>query len=109
MRGFVHSRLGSQHVDSIALILLVIIRIFTWVLIARLIIEMVQSFSRSFRPPRWFVLVAEPLFLITDPPVKLVRKLIPALPVGGVRLDVSVLVLFFICAILQSLLFNFIH
>lgn len=87
--------------ESIGLILLVIVRIFTWVLIARLIIEMVQSFSRTFRPPRWFALIAEPLFLITDPPVKLLRKLIPPLPMGGVRLDVSVLVLFFICAILQ--------
>lgn len=95
--------------ESIGLILLVIVRVFTWVLIARLIIEMVQSFSRSFRPPRWFILLAEPLFLITDPPVKLLRKLIPPLPMGGVRLDVSVLVLFFICAILQSLLFNLIH
>lgn len=87
--------------ESIGLILLVIVRIFTWVLIARLIIEMVQSFSRTFRPPRWFALIAEPLFLITDPPVKLLRKLIPPLPMGGVQLDVSVLVLFFICAILQ--------
>lgn len=95
--------------ESIGLILLVIVRVFTWVLIARLIIEMVQSFSRTFRPPRWFILLAEPLFLITDPPVKLLRKLIPPLPMGGVRLDVSVLVLFFICAILQSLLFNLIH
>lgn len=95
--------------ESIGLVLLVIVRVFTWVLIARLIIEMVQSFSRNFRPPRWFVLIAEPLFLITDPPVKLLRKLIPPLPMGGVRLDVSVLVLFFICAILQNLLFSLIH
>lgn len=95
--------------ELIGLVLLVIVRVFTWVLIARLIIEMVQSFSRNFRPPRWFVLIAEPLFLITDPPVKLLRKLIPPLPMGGVRLDVSVLVLFFICAILQNLLFSLIH
>ncbi|KAA8722434.1 YggT family protein [Corynebacterium spheniscorum] len=95
--------------ESIGLILLVIVRIFTWVLIARLIIEMVQSFSRTFRPPRWFALIAEPLFLITDPPVKLLRKLIPPLPMGGVRLDVSVLVLFFICAILQSALLAWIR
>ena len=73
-------------------------------LIARIIIEMIQSFSRQFNPPRWFMVVAEPLFVITDPPVKALRRLIPPLQMGGVALDVSVLVLFVLLSILTMIL-----
>lgn len=40
--------------------------------------------------------------MVTDPPVKLLRRVIPPLPLGNVRLDLSVLVLFFILSILRS-------
>ena len=79
-------------------------QIYTWVLIARIIIEMIQSFSRQFNPPRWFMVVAEPLFVITDPPVMALRRLIPPLQMGGVALDVSVLVLFILLSILTRIL-----
>jgi len=39
--------------------------------------------------------------VITDPPVKALRRVIPPLKLGGVSLDVSVIVLFFIVMILQ--------
>ncbi|QYH20560.1 YggT family protein [Corynebacterium aquatimens] len=75
------------------------------VVIIRIIVEMIQSFSKHFDPPRWFVLVAEPLFVITDPPVKALRRLIPPLRLGGgVGLDLSVIVLFFGLAIIQTLI-----
>ncbi|TNL99467.1 YggT family protein [Corynebacterium tapiri] len=86
---------------TIGAILLVFLRLYTLVLIARLITEMIESFSRQFRPPRWFAMVAEPVFLLTDPPVKALRRLIPPLRTGGVGIDVSVIVLFLILTVLQ--------
>lgn len=56
---------------------------------------MIQGFSRNWQPARWFILIAELLFMVTDPPVKALRKLIPPVRIGGVGLDVSILVLFF--------------
>ncbi len=85
----------------LGIILYVILRVFVLVLIARIVIEMIQSFSRNFQPPRWFVLVAEPLFMITDPPVKALRRVIPPLRLGNVSLDLSVIVLFILAQILQ--------
>lgn len=82
-------------------VLYVIIRIFILILIARIVIEMIQSFSRNFQPPRWFIYIAEPLFVITDPPVKALRRVIPPLKLGGVALDMSVIVLFIILTVLQ--------
>ena len=88
---------------QLGIILILLVRIYTWVLIARIIIEMIQSFSRQFNPPRWFMVIAEPLFVITDP-VKALRRLIPPLQMGGVALDVSVLVLFVLLSILTMIL-----
>lgn len=85
----------------IGTILFVVLRIFVLLLIARIIIEMIQSFSRNFQPPRWFIFVAEPIFVVTDPPVKALRKVIPPMRMGNVALDISVIVLFFIVMILQ--------
>mgnify|MGYP002738859126 CR=1 FL=1 len=78
-----------------------VLRIFVLILIARIVIEMIQSFSRNFQPPRWFIYIAEPLFVITDPPVKALRRVIPPLKLGGVALDMSVIVLFIILSVLQ--------
>ena len=83
---------------SIALnVLDLLLEIFKWILLVRIVIEMIQSFSRNFRPPRWFAVIAEPLFVVTDPPIKAFRM-------GGVALDLSVLVLFFAIMIVQMIL-----
>lgn len=84
----------------IGALLYIVLKILILILIARLITEMIQAFSRSFSPPRWFMMVAEPVFMITDPPVRMLRRWIPPLRMGGVALDLSVLVLFFILQIL---------
>lgn len=82
-------------------ILLIILQIYTLLLIARIVIEMIQSFSRNFQPPRWFIFIAEPVFMATDPPVRALRRVIPSMQMGNVALDISVIVLFFIVMILQ--------
>jgi len=90
-------------VTAFGIILLALLRLYTLVLIIRIIIEMIQSFSRQFNPPRWFMVIAEPLFVITDPPVRALRRLVPPMQMGGVALDMSVLVLFIILQLLQFL------
>ena len=90
--------------STVISILLFLVRIYTWILIFRIIIEMIGSFSRDFRPPRWFSLMSEPLFVVTDPPVKALRRLIPPLRMGNIGLDMSVLVLFFVLQLVQILL-----
>ncbi|WP_426718454.1 YggT family protein [Corynebacterium auriscanis] len=90
--------------NSAIVLLILLLKLYILVLIFRIIIEMVQSFSRNWRPQRWFSICAEPIFVVTDPPVKALRKLIPPVQLGGVGLDVSVLVLFFILQLLMMIL-----
>lgn len=96
-------QIGSNIVSGIGLALVLVLRLYTFLLIARIIIEMIQSFSRQFNPPRWFILLAEPLFVVTDPPVRALRKVIPPLRMGGVALDISVIVLFLLLNLLTSI------
>lgn len=85
-------------------VLLIAVQLFTYLLLARIVIEMIQSFSRAWQPGRAFSIVGEVIFTITDPPVKALRKAIPPMPMGGVQLDMSVLVLFFILMIIRMVL-----
>ena len=80
---------------ELKLILLLLIQLYSMLLILRIIVEMIAGFSRQMQPPRWFALLLEPVFVLTDPPVKLFRRLIPPLTLGGgVALDLSVIAVF---------------
>ncbi len=67
--------------------------IFWLLLIARVVVEFIRSFSRDWHPRGATVVVLEIVLSITDPPVKLLRRLIPQLTIGAVRLDLSIMVL----------------
>ncbi|WP_027020896.1 YggT family protein [Corynebacterium sputi] len=88
-------------------ILNIVLLLFTYLLLARIIMEMIASFSRQWRPGKVFSSIGEVVFTITDPPVKLVRRLIPPMPMGGVSIDLSVLALFFVLMILRMIVMQF--
>ena len=88
----------------ILLILYYLVEVFWFLHLGRIVVEMIASFSRSWTPKGVLAVVLEWLFTITDPPVKALRRLIPPLQMGGVALDVSVLVLFVLLSILTMIL-----
>ncbi|MRH92533.1 YggT family protein [Nocardia sp. SYP-A9097] len=77
--------------------------LFWLLLISRVIVEFIRSFARDWRPTGFVVIILEAIFTITDPPVKLLRRLIPPVNLGGIRLDLSIMVLLFIVFILMSI------
>jgi YggT family protein len=85
-------------------ILSIILFIFWLLLMARIVIEFVRSFARDWRPSGPLVVVFEIVFTVTDPPVKLLRRIIPPLNLGGVRLDLSIMILLFAVFIAMELL-----
>jgi len=76
--------------------------IFWLLLIGRIIVEFIRTFARDWKPTGFVVVVLEAIFTVTDPPVKLLRRLIPPLNLGGVRLDLSIMVLLFIVYFLMA-------
>jgi YggT family protein len=86
------------------LVLYYLTQIFWFLLLARIVVEMIASFSRGWSPRGAVAVVLEWLFVITDPPVKALRKVIKPVRLGQVALDLSVLVLFVIIIVIQVIL-----
>ncbi|MFI6576577.1 YggT family protein [Nocardiopsis sp. NPDC050513] len=85
-------------------VLLIALQIFLFVLIARVVLEMVQSFSRTWRPTGFVLVLAEIVYTITDPPLRFLRRFIKPVRLGSIALDLSVLVLFIAVALLMNVL-----
>lgn len=64
------------------------------VLTGRVIFDVVQMVSRDFRPKGILLILAEIFYSLTDPPVKFLRRHIPPLTLGQVRIDIGFLILF---------------
>ncbi|WP_406830346.1 YggT family protein [Pedococcus sp. KACC 23699] len=81
-----------------------VVFIFFVVLIGRLVLDWVQVFAREWRPRGVLLIVAEAIYSITDPPLKALRRVVPPLQLGSIRLDLAFLILFFATSILTSIL-----
>jgi YggT family protein len=73
-------------------------------LFGRVIFSWVQVFSRDWRPRGVVLVLAEVVFSLTDPPLRFLRRYIPPLTIGQIRLDVGMLILFFGVSFLLQLL-----
>lgn len=85
--------------SPVAAVVYYVLFAFLLLLVARLVMEYVMLFARSWEPKGAVVVVLEVVYSITDPPLKFLRRFIPPLRLGGVSLDLSFLVLFVIVTI----------
>jgi YggT family protein len=81
----------------------VVVFIFFIALIGRFVIDWVQVLSRSWQPKGPLLVVAEAIYTVTDPPLKALRKIIPSPNLGGIRLDLSFLVLMLLTSLALNL------
>jgi len=84
-------------------VLSTLLYVFLLLLIARLVMDYVFLFARSYEPKGVMVVVLEVIYSVTDPPLKFLRRFIPPLKMGGIALDLSFLVLFVIVYLLLAL------
>lgn len=87
----------------VAAILFLLLQIFLWLLLIRLVVDWVQIFARSWSPKGPALFVLEIVYSVTDPPIKFVRRFIPPLRIGSVALDTSFLVVLVAVYLLQRL------
>jgi len=74
------------------------------VLIGRVVFDWVQVFARDWRPRGVMLVLAEAIYTLTDPPLRALRKVIPPLTLGQVRLDLAFIVLFLAVSFLAQFL-----
>jgi YggT family protein len=85
-------------------VLLFVVDLFFAVLICRLVLDWIQVLAREWQPRGPVLVFAEGVYTVTDPPLKFLRRLIPPLSLGAIRLDMAFLVLMLIVIVLQSVL-----
>nr|WP_276582466.1 YggT family protein [Cellulomonas sp. RIT-PI-Y] len=78
--------------------------LFILVLFARLVLDWVQVLARDWRPRGAALVVAEAVYTVTDPPLRWLRRIIPPLTLGSIRLDLGFMVLVLGCWFLLSML-----
>ena len=83
-------------------ILYVVLSIYLGLMLIRLVVDYVQMFARSWTPRGPILFLLEIVYSATDPPIKLVRRVIPPLRLGTVMLDTSFLVVLLVVYLLRA-------
>lgn len=73
-------------------------------LLARIALSWIFMFARDWQPRGFSALLVESVYVATDPLIKPLRRVLPPLTIGMVRLDVAFLVVFFAVIILRGVL-----
>ncbi|HEX7350114.1 YggT family protein [Brachybacterium sp.] len=88
----------------VAGVLYLAVLLYLILLVARLVLEWIQSYAREYRPAGLVLVLFEVVYTLTDPPVKGLRRLIPPLRLGAVSLDLSLMILLLVGWILMRVL-----
>jgi YggT family protein len=83
-------------------LILQILGLFKLALFIRIIIDYVRMFARNWRPNSIFLAFFEFIYSITDPPMRYVQRFVPPLRLGGISLDLSIIVLLIATNFLQG-------
>ncbi len=76
---------------------------FFLVLIGRLVLDWVRVLARDWRPSGPLLVLAEGVYTLTDPPIRMIRKVVPPLTLGGMRFDLALLILLLVTSTLMGL------
>lgn len=77
-----------------------VLLVFLIVLFTRMVVDYIRMFSRSWRPSGPVAMGVELVYTMTDPPLRMLRKIIPPIPLGGIKLDLGFMVLVFVVYLL---------
>ena len=86
----------------VKIVLYYLLSLYLLLLVGRMIIDILQSVSRSWSPSGILVKVAELIFTATDPPLRLLRRYIRPVRLGSVALDLSYGLTFLLVVVLLS-------
>ena len=70
-------------------VLTYVLWVYLLILIGRLILSWIQTFSRDWHPTGVVLVLAEVMYTATDPPLRFLRRYIPSVRLGTVALDLS--------------------
>jgi YggT family protein len=80
-----------------------VLLVFLVLLFARFVVDWVMVLARSWRPSGLVAAGLEVVYATTDPPLRAIRKVIPPLNLGSIRLDLAFMVLLIAVYILRGI------
>ncbi len=87
----------------------IVLTIYLVMLWARIALDLLRAFARSWRPHGAMLVVAESVYTVTDPPVKFFRRVLPPMRVGPVALDFSVAIVILVIILVLAILGAFLR
>lgn len=85
----------------VLLVLYIALVVFILTMFVRLILDFVVMFNRGWRPTGAGLAAAEIVYTVTDPPIKVVRRVIPPLRFSGATLDFAWSIVFLVAVVLS--------
>ena len=82
------------------------LQVYFFALVGRLFIDLALSVNRSWRPSGLLLPLVEIIMTVTDPALKVVRKIIPPIRLGAIQLDLGWTALVFGLFFLQRLVLS---
>lgn len=79
--------------NAVGQVLVTVLWLYWVILIGRLVFDFVQVFARDWHPRGVVLMLAEAIYTVTDPPLRLLRRIIPPLRIGQVQFDLAFLIL----------------
>ncbi|NCD15862.1 MAG: YggT family protein [Actinobacteria bacterium] len=88
-------------------VLAFLLTLYMIVLMGRVVFDLIQAFSRGWRPSGFVLVLANLVYSLTDPPMRFFRRIVPPLRIGAVALDLGFLLLFLLVSFTRTLLLGF--
>ena len=83
--------------ESAIVAALAVLFAFFLVMWVRLVFDWVRVLQPAWRPRGPSLVLAEAAYAITDPPIRVVRRIIPPIRIGGARLEFSWSIVMLVC------------
>lgn len=80
-----------------------VLSLYSLILIGRLVFEYIRMFARDWRPTGIVLMLAEFIYSLTDPPLRLFRRLLPPIRLGAIAFDTGYIAVFFAIWVLRQL------
>lgn len=81
-----------------------LLRLYILVLWGRLVLDWITVLNRRFRPRGALAVLVESIYTVTDPPIRMFRKLLPPIRLGAISLDLGWLLTLVACWLLIAII-----
>ncbi|HET6292941.1 MAG TPA: YggT family protein [Kribbella sp.] len=76
---------------------------FFLILVARFVLSLIVMFAPQWHPKGPVLLMFELVYSVTDPFLRPLRRILPPIGAGGIRIDLSMLMLFVLVSLAMSI------